>query len=530
MQKAKTFEPAIDVQSNRGRDSPIRGNSPVSAMGEVIASPFKSVYELIVNRSSPINIEQKHNDRGSPKYSLVSPPCSPEVMSKPAVMLWKPKTQHNNPTPPTEVTSTAATPDKIKASNPFNFDAPKPKRVSPILSKNKNFGISPCSPTYSPEPKKDVVVKRVKRNNYNKNHWKMRYQCHDAKIQELTKCIDRMHVLEKEVQKRQHDLQEFEQKYAALRLSERRENITEDKLADDFKMKCDEIDKISCVNSQSCETKSQSVLMDSDKEDDLIAGQYKSEKADNNIDPGYEFCVSVNEFGVPVKENPFRWWNPWTWFRQGTRRWSHARTATVNGNLRGVFEEEAKLLRENAHIMEYVVETTSPHWFFIEPTYQKESVLVSGQVTANATTRFSDDTPDPDRISKFLSHLYAINVGRSVIQLKFDDSSDTVVRNMSSIIWTSAVLASDLLVDGTALRHFQESPHLAGSSTGTVSTMWAYLQSRIVNAINWLFTNRVWSVVGQCILGFLVTSLMSHYLPQIAAIAVRSLNQLNTAC
>jgi len=523
---AKASNPAIDVQSTRGRDSPIRGNSPVQAMGEVLASPFKSVYEFVVNRSSPINIEQKHDDRGSPKFALVSPPCSPPVNSQPAVLLWKAKTHQSAVTPPTVVTSTAATPDKVKASNPFNFDlaVPKPSRVSPVLK--KNFGVSPCSPSYSPEIKSKKIVKR---NNNNKNFWKKRCQVHEAKINELTKRIEKLRVIEKEIEERSKDLGQYEEKYKCMRLAEKRVGLVEDpeiKVADQFKKKCQEIDDI---QSQTIDD-IKDVHMDSDQEDDLIAGQYKSEKADNNIDPGYEFCVSVNEYGVPVKENPFQWWNPWTWFRHGTRRWSHARTATVKGNLRGVFEEEAKLLRENAHIMEYVVETTSPHWFFIEPTYQKESVLVSGQVTANATTRFSDDTPDPERISKFLSHLYAINVGRSVIQLKFDDSSETVVRNMSSIVWTSAVLASDLLVDGTALRHFQESPRLAGTSMGTVSTMWAYLQSRTVNVINWLFTNRVWSVVGQCILGFLVTSLMSHYLPQIAAIAIRSLSQSNTAC
>jgi hypothetical protein len=493
-------------------------------MGEVIASPFKSVYDFVVNRSSPIDIEQKHNDSGSPKFALVSPPNSPPAEKLPAVMFWKPKTQHTVPTPPTVVTSTAATPDKIKAQNPFNFglNAPKPKRVSPVLSNGKNFGISPCSPSYSPVPNKKTYVKRIKRNNKNKLYMEKRRTCHDAKIEELNKRIEKLSMLQKEIEQRTKDLGDYEEKFKVLHLAERREPIVEDpenKVAEEFKQKCQEIDDI----------KSQD-MVDSDQEDQLIAGQYKSEKADNNIDPGYEFCVSVNEYGVPVKEAPFQWWNPWTWFRQGTRRWSHARTASVSGNLRGVFEEEAKLLRENAHIMEYVVETTSPHWFFIEPTYRKESVMVSGQVTANATTRFSDDTPEPERISKFLSHLYAINVGRSVIQLKFDDSPETVVRNMSSIVWTSAVLASDLLVDGSALRHFQESPRLGGTSTGTVSTMWAYLQSRIVSAINWLFTNRVWSVVGQCILGFLVTSLMSHYLPQIATIIIRSLNQSNTAC
>jgi hypothetical protein len=525
MQRAKTFEPATDTQSVRGRDpkidSPFRGNSPVQAVAD-FASTVKTVYDFVVSRSSPIDIDQKHNDRGSPKFALVSPPCTPPI-EKPAVMLWGAKTNSSVPTPPTEITSTAATPDKVKASNPFKFDltVPKPKRVSPVLSNDKNFGISPCSPTYSPVPKKDVIVKRVKRNNKNKGFWQKRYDCHDAKIQELTKCIDRMQLLEKEIQKRKDDLTEFEGKYAAVKMSERRKMTVEDekKVANDFEKKCIEIDEIKSQPS-----------VDMNVEDELIADQYKNDKADNNIDPAYEFCVSVNEFGVPIKEDPFQWWNPWTWFRQGSRRWSHARTITVKGNLRGVFEEEAKLLRENAHIMEYVVETTTPHWFFIEPKVQREFVLVSGQVTANATTRFSDDTPEPERISKFLSHLYAINVGRAVVQLQYDDTSEIVVRNMSSVIWTSAVLASDLLVDGTSLRHFQGSPHLGSTSTGTVSMMWAYLQSRIVNATNWLFTNRVWSVVGQCILGFLVTSLMSHYLPQIAVMVIRSLNLSNTAC
>jgi hypothetical protein len=239
----------------------------------------------------------------------------------------------------------------------------------------------------------------------------------------------------------------------------------------------------------------------------------------NVLPAAFSFTIHFYESGPIVGTVPFKWWNPFSWYRPGERTWSEGVCVVpVENNHRGVHEHETEELRK-AGDMRYVhAIIRDPCWFWQTPLIRNERRFISGVLVNEALTRFNSGVPSLDQVQISTERLRSVNVPRGLAQCVVGGLPAAAV-NCSSLVDDSVYFARDVKCAAytSFAQVFRYGPGPSGldtrSSLVTVGPIANYLRSLPLSALNYVCSIGLWRAVAQHIVVSGVMWLIAVCLP-----------------
>lgn len=266
----------------------------------------------------------------------------------------------------------------------------------------------------------------------------------------------------------------------------------------------------------------------------LAVGVYKKDvKSDPESKTAFLEAVVVqvnmlNEVCAP--QQPFSWWQPWTWYRNGTRVWSKfSPIKLVSEDHRGVHEESSKCLRGTGDMYEVVVTGNDSHWNWMPARAKPEyKTVVSQQIFNQLSKRYTaEDMPSTVRTTNYVEHLASVSWPRDIVDVK-----DPVTDEIKKISFVGAGVSTlNLFTDvkyvssAESRRVFPFGPGWQGLpdlySLVIANPTCSLLLYQLRNIYQFIVSMTVWRAVVQSMVVSSVTWLTLLYLPHALAIPLQ---------
>jgi hypothetical protein len=237
--------------------------------------------------------------------------------------------------------------------------------------------------------------------------------------------------------------------------------------------------------------------------------------------------VDVNHLNeVVAPQEPFSWWKPWTWYRNGTRVWSKfQRVKLAENSHRVIHEENTKCLRDDGDIHQVVVSGYDSHWEWMPARAKPEyKAVVSRTMFTQMCGRYSvDDIPEPERVDNYVVHVASVNWPRDIVDVAGNVSKLNCVNCGKSTVTLFRDVKYSVAAESRLVFPFgpgwQGLPNLFSSVIANPTC--AYLLFQLRGLLTYIGSMTVWRAVVQSILVSIVTWLALLYLPLTLGISLQ---------